>query len=480
MPLELRWILLCLALVTGESLGFSAAAFSSAWPAAALAAVVAALALYGFSFRHWPFVFLFLAGISLALFASESRRERLDGIFALNAGKPVRERFVVGSDLTAGEGADGKRTASFAGSLRGIPVRVMMAVGEDAALPSPGETWELDGWLEKGGDRLFGGMRRTFWVRGRGSAARLVADEPFDALVRVRTDLSRRVGLGLAASQEAAELNRAMILGERFRIPKETRLAFEDAGTVHIFAISGLHVLFIAKIFAVLLQCAFVSPRWSGLILVPLLWAYVILVGACPSAVRAAMMATVYCLAPVFWRRPNAFVSWSVAFMITYVVSPEMVFDVGCTFSFVVMLAIISWIQWTKGLDLGWMKPFGVPAAAWLAGVPIAAHVFGRITPGGLVANLFAVAFAEVSVIAGALGLMASFVSETLAAHFNNFSALATEALAALSRIVASQDWSSKDIRPWTLTECVAWYALAIILLLFLRSFLLRRKSILS
>lgn len=475
MSLELKWISLCLALVAGEALGFGADRFALAWPVVSAAAAVVLLVGYGLSLRFWPFAFAFVAGAALALFASASRMEVLDEIQVLNGGRPCRGVFEIGYDVCERKDGRGARHASFAGDLRGIPVRVEMAVCGDAECPRQGETWELVGWLGRR-DGLFGGWRRTFWVRGRGSSARRIATDGEPALAAVRRDFSRRVGLGLGHEPEVADLNRAMLLGERSRIAPETRRAFVDAGTVHVFAISGLHVLFVAKIFSTLLALAFVPRRIAGLVLVPLLWTYVALVGSGPSAVRAATMATVCRLSPLFWRRSNGFVAWSIAFVITYVRAPEMVFDVGCGLSFAVMFAIVAWVRWSKGVRLDSACSLGIPAIAWLAGVPMAAHVFGRITPGGLVANLFAVPMAEAGVTAGSLGLMASYFSEPLAVHLNNLSALATGSLAGLSRFVASQGWSSRPVRPWSIPECIAWYVAMVLALLAARAVILRRR----
>jgi competence protein ComEC len=127
--------------------------------------------------------------------------------------------------------------------------------------------------------------------------------------VKLRRDLSKRMGIGLAHSPEIADMNRAILLGERYRLRSETKKAFVQSGTVHVFAISGLHVMVIANLFVIFSALIMVPYRIRALAAAPPLWLYVWIIGFPPSAVRAALMASIYLAAPMFWRRPNAVVS---------------------------------------------------------------------------------------------------------------------------------------------------------------------------
>lgn len=306
--------------------------------------------------------------------------------------------------------------------------------------------------------------RASPWMRGAKRRAKTVETGNW-----VRREFSRRVGIGLEHDRAVADLNRAILLGERGGLPWRTKKIFVDSGTMHVFAISGLHVMVVAKVLVTLLVACFVPLRWVGLAAIPLLWGYVAVIGFPPSAVRAALMATFYYSAPMFWRRPNAIMSWALTFGIVYVVTPRMIADVGCSLSFVVMLAIILAHRFAKGLGNGWRMNLWLTFAAWFAGVPIAAHVFGRFTPGGLLANIPLIASAGVTVASGIVGLLVSFVSETLAAHFNNLAALFTHAMVGLSAAVASLPGANFVIAEWSYLQCAAWYALV-----FLTAYLVR------
>ena len=113
--------------------------------------------------------------------------------------------------------------------------------------------------------------------------------------------------------------------------------------------------------------------------------------------------------------------------------------------------------------------------AAWAVGTPIAAHAFGRVTPGGIAANLLLLPAAGASVKAGIAGIVASFVSDRLAAHVNNFAALLAGTMADVSRLVAAIPGANFTVEPWPVSVCAAWYlALALLLWLLQR----RRKKL--
>jgi len=302
--------------------------------------------------------------------------------------------------------------------------------------------------------------RERFWLRAH--EKREAAREPapvWRPLVGVKRELARRAGLGLAHAPDLAGLNRAILLGEREHLPGWLRQVFVESGTVHVFAISGLHVMLVAQVFAYLLLLMGFPCRLIGVVTIPLLWAYVLMIGCPPSAARAALMASFYFSAPLFCRRPNGVMSWVLAFLVIHVLSPRQIADVGSLLSFAVMLGIVLWCRYSRRFERKWIAGLGVSLVAWAMGVPIAAHVFGRVTPGGLLANMALIPAAFVTVASGVVGLAVSFVSETLAAHLNNLSALFTWTMVGVSHVVSRLPGANFAVGSWPLWECAAWYA---------------------
>ena len=291
-------------------------------------------------------------------------------------------------------------------------------------------------------------------------------------------ELSRRAAIGLGHDREAVALSRAILLGERARLPRRLRRAFVESGTIHVFAISGLHVMAVAQLLYWLLRVMFVPRRAAGAAAVPILWAYVWVVGMPPSAIRAALMASFCHAAPLFWRKPDGTKAWALAFFAVYLFDPLKICDVGCALSFTVMLSILLALDCGRAFGGAVAQTLWVTAAAWAGGVPIAAHVFGRVTPGGLAANLLLLPAAAVTVVSGALGMMASFASHSLAAHLNNMSALFTRAMVGVSAAVSRVPGANVETGSWPAWACLAWYAALVAALAAARRAGVRRRDL--
>jgi len=362
---------------------------------------------------------------------------------------------------------------------------VSLAVGEliAAALPNGSETWPFFmlmavwvalmsyGFSVRGGRYIFLVLfgislffaatvedarlfRETPWMRNARS------HQQEHSLSLVKRDLLYRVGIGLAHDRQAAVLNRAILLGARGNIPSATKRTFVESGTIHVFAISGLHVMIVAHVLMFLVALMFVPISFQGAVALLPVWGYVVLIGAAPSAIRAALMATICFLAPLFGRRVNGVIAWAQAFLLVHLFFPEMISNTGSQLSHIVMLAIIVAGRISK-------SKFFVTFAAWAAGLPIVAMSFGRITPGGIVANLVLISVAAYSVVAGTIGTLVSYVWRPFAVHFNNFSALMTDAMVGLSEAVSRLPGSNFEIVPWGPLECIGWYV-ALVLFLYL------------
>ena len=322
--------------------------------------------------------------------------------------------------------------------------------------------------------------------------------------------LARYADVGLGWSPELASLNKAMLLGKRGEIGANKRRTFAFAGTIHVFAISGLHVMLVAGLINMLLEKAHLSNAMRSACALPILAAYVMMSGARPSAVRAALMMSLWLGAGLFGRKPDSLSAWAVAAIAVYGISPSMVFDPGCVLSFVVMLGILLWIRWSSQFasPLDWLlkraaeegqlgvrrrrdlllklhhagmwvlSALGISFAAWVAGVPVAARVFGRISVGGILANVVVVPLAAVSVVAGAAGVAFSMVFAPLGAFLNNVAAACTWLMEEVSEFTATCPFASFETQPWSGGDCALWYVAWLSLAFVLARHLPRREFI--
>ena len=478
MTKEMHLLILCAALAVGEACGFAAPSLAPLWPFAAGLVALTALFGYGLKVRGWLALAVFGLGATLALRTCAARQEALDDVRIRHAGRPYAAEFAVEGPVSARRDASGRTWASFASTLGPLAVRVVIPCTADA-LPREGERWRCAGWLARKAEG--GGGRLPFWSCGRGSYARPAAGGASGPSVwrrRVREDFAARLGLGLGSAPQVADLHRAILLGERTRIEPSLKANFVAAGTMHVFAISGLHVLVVARVLAFLLLWTRLSARWSGLVLIPLLWGYAALTGLAPSAVRATAMLTLTYLAPCVWRRPNGLVAWALTFLGVYGLAPARLHDVGCALSFAVMLALVLWSRWGVRAGGRLVDFLAFTAVAWTASLPIAAHVFGRITPGGLLANVALAPLAAGSVAGSLGGVLLSFVSDDLAAVANNLAAVCTQLMVGLSEGIAALPGASFEIAPWSSGACLLWYAGLLLALVGLHRWNVRRKYV--
>lgn len=132
----------------------------------------------------------------------------------------------------------------------------------------------------------------------------------------------------------------AMLLGELSLLPKDCREDFMLTGTMHIFAVSGLHVsLFAALLFGVFSRMRL--PYWSiaaATLLVSCF--YVLLTGAAPSAVRAWMMIVFLLAARLFGRSSNPLNALVLASTLALWYNPLLLSSLGFQLSYGVVASI--------------------------------------------------------------------------------------------------------------------------------------------
>ncbi|MCW5556906.1 MAG: ComEC/Rec2 family competence protein [Verrucomicrobiae bacterium] len=265
---------------------------------------------------------------------------------------------------------------------------------------------------------------------------------------------------------ESTRLLWAMALGWRAGLSGGVETAFMESGTMHVFAISGLHIALIAALLIALLR-ALRLPRPAGvLIAVPLLWFYVAATGWQPSAERSAIMMTVVAGTWV-WNRPGDLLnSLGLAALVLLVREPGQLLQPGFQLSFAVVavLAVLvpviePWIlarlqfyadpflpeamrpRWQRILDppiRHLASGLAVGIAAFLSSLPLTVNLFHLFSPVSIAANLLVVPLSSLSLAACAASILFSPVWPDLAGVFNASAWLWMHLMVALSRAFAT------------------------------------------
>lgn len=234
----------------------------------------------------------------------------------------------------------------------------------------------------------------------------------------------------------AAEIAKALILGEKGEIPKKLREMFSAAGVAHILAISGLHIGIIALVcfFLVknILKCStrlMLSTdifKVSALItLIPVI-AYCFIAGHGIATVRATIMVSTYLIAIIIGREEDLWNTLALAAFLILIFSPPSLFDISFQLSFISVISIIYFTPRFSAPLFQTHDPLEPPAKWWkkiltriilfllvtisaiIGTAPLVAYYFHRISPCGIFTNIIIIPLIGFLVVP--LGLLASLL----------------------------------------------------------------------
>jgi competence protein ComEC len=292
-------------------------------------------------------------------------------------------------------------------------------------------------------------VRRMLFVRYPEDGA-LIRRGGGNAILRLaqksRAWMQNAICRGLENAPEVQNFLSGIVLGLRHQTPEDIEEPFQQTGTLHLFAVAGLHVGIVAALLWMLAMVARLSRKWAAALIIPLLLFYAAVTGLHISSVRAAVMSSIL-LGGLFFER-KVFVLNSLAAAAFFLLSwnTNELFSTGFQLSFAVVGAIILFAdpfaeflqQWTapdpflppsllRGPRL-WMHTgfkwlcdgAGVSLAAWVGSLPLVLWYFHIVTPISLVANLIVVPIAFFILAIALLSLLSTPLLPGLALIFNN------------------------------------------------------------
>src|SRR5436190_5019836 len=132
-----------------------------------------------------------------------------------------------------------------------------------------------------------------------------------------------------------------MVLGLRHQTPEDIEEPFQQTGTLHLFAVAGLHVGIMARLLWILATMARLPRKWATASIIPALLFYSAITGLHTSSVRAAVTSAVLLGGFIVERKAFAFNSLAAAATLILCWDTNELFAVGFQLSFCVVGAIL-------------------------------------------------------------------------------------------------------------------------------------------
>jgi ComEC/Rec2-related protein len=266
------------------------------------------------------------------------------------------------------------------------------------------------------------------------------------AAQKSRTWMQTTIDRGLEDSPEVLSAINGMVLGLRHQTTEDIEEPFQQTGTLHLFAVAGLHVGIVARLLWILATLARLPRKWATALIIPALLFYAAITGLHTSSVRAAVMSAVLLGGFIVERRAFAFNSLAAAATLILCWDTNELFAVGFQLSFSVVAAILllhepvfCFLQRRLAPDsflprtlfspqrraavnfTRWLaRAAAVSFAAWVGSLPLMFWYYHLVTLISLVANLVVVPIAFFVLAGALLSLVTAPISGPLALLFNN------------------------------------------------------------
>jgi len=214
----------------------------------------------------------------------------------------------------------------------------------------------------------------------------------------------------------------SIILGYRDAVDYETKKAFAETGSIHILAVSGMHVGIIFLVLGLLINKINNHRRRYRLLKFTLfligIWGFVLLAGMPPSALRAAWLFTLILVGGFVSGKSNLYHRLCIAAFMMLVWNANYLFDVGFQLSFSAILGIAAFGGiWEKlftpknKLSQYLWDGTGMTIGATLGTLPLTMYYFHYFPITALVSSVVVIFFATIILQLGVSFLLCFWLS---------------------------------------------------------------------
>lgn len=203
-------------------------------------------------------------------------------------------------------------------------------------------------------------------------------------------------------------LSMALILGETSLLDPTIYQAYINTGTVHVIAVSGMHLTLLFGFLEILLGWIPVVKYNKGVrfsIVLLFIWLFTFLVGMGPSILRAAVMLTFSLIGNLLGRRNGALNGLLFSAFILLLIDPNWLWNIGFLLSYGSLLGILlwspileKWLHAENPILLFFMKMIAITLAAQLGTIPIVLYCFHQFPIWFLFFNIWMVPLSSIGI----------------------------------------------------------------------------------
>lgn len=220
--------------------------------------------------------------------------------------------------------------------------------------------------------------------------------------------------------QKEAGLAEALLIGYKEDLDKTLVQSYANTGTVHIIAISGLHVGLIYWLLTQVLKNFKKRKdlRWvKTLLIISTLFVFSIVAGGTPSVLRSTVMFSVIAVGESSGRTASIYNSLAASAFLLLCFNPYWLWDAGFQLSYIAVLSIVIFMHplyhavycRNKLLDLLW-KSCAVCLAAQILTTPVSIYLFHQFPNYFLITNIVAVPLSSLVLVGEIMLLAVSFI----------------------------------------------------------------------
>ena len=152
-----------------------------------------------------------------------------------------------------------------------------------------------------------------------------------------------RAAILASIDREVQPIALALLLGNRNELATETEEAFIASGTMHLLAISGLHVGILCVFLLQIMNLLLVPRNRALLLTAAVCWTYATVTDLRPSVVRAAVFFSIFVCGQLLGRNQRTSALIAVTVLLMVACNPNLIFETGAWLSFL-SVAALGWV----------------------------------------------------------------------------------------------------------------------------------------